>query len=174
MVTLLNCYNYFKNFNYFKLQTKTHISHFIVVKYYLYLWCYFTCRHISYMHYINVMCPLRYWAIVNPLYTDVRYNDKIRYNDNLKVTKPSLKRWQLMRNARICIKASSSIYFGYLLESHHWGDSNKYSKHMFYEEIRIKQGFSYISLCPLRILCNSKFTLMTTGNKCYRCNEGSL
>ena len=28
----------------------------------------------------------------NPLYTDTRYNDKIRYNDNLTVTKPSLKR----------------------------------------------------------------------------------
>ena len=26
----------------------------------------------------------------NPLYTDTRYNDKIRYNDNLTVTKPSL------------------------------------------------------------------------------------
>ena len=29
---------------------------------------------------------------VNPLYTDTRYNDKIRYNDNLNVTKPSRKR----------------------------------------------------------------------------------
>ena len=39
---------------------------------------------------------------VNPLYIDTRYNDKIRYNDNLNVTKPALKRWQLMRNyARI-------------------------------------------------------------------------
>ena len=28
----------------------------------------------------------------NPLYTDTRYNDKICYNDNLNVTKPSLKR----------------------------------------------------------------------------------
>ena len=35
---------------------------------------------------------------VNPLYTDTRYNDQIRYNDNLNVTKPLLKRWQLMRN----------------------------------------------------------------------------
>ena len=34
----------------------------------------------------------------NPLYTNTRYNDKIRYNDNLNVTKPSLKRGQLMRN----------------------------------------------------------------------------
>ena len=28
----------------------------------------------------------------NPLYTDTRYNDKIRYNDKLTITKPSLKR----------------------------------------------------------------------------------
>ena len=28
----------------------------------------------------------------NPLYTDTRYNDKIHYDDNLTVTKPSLKR----------------------------------------------------------------------------------
>ena len=38
----------------------------------------------------------------NPLYTDTRYNDRIRYNDNLNVMKQSLKRGQLMRNyARI-------------------------------------------------------------------------
>ena len=28
----------------------------------------------------------------NPLYTDTLYKDKIRYNDNLNVKKPSLKR----------------------------------------------------------------------------------
>ena len=33
---------------------------------------------------------------------------------------------------------------------------------MFYEEIRIKQDLSYISLCPLRILQNSKFIIMAT------------
>ena len=43
-----------------------------------------------------------------------------------------------------------------------WGDSNKYPKHMFYEEIRIKQGFSYISFYPLRILYNSKLVLMAS------------
>ena len=31
---------------------------------------------------------------------------------------------------------------------------------MFYVEIRIKQGLSYISFCPLRIFYNSKFILM--------------
>ena len=34
---------------------------------------------------------------------------------------------------------------------------------MFYEEIRIKQGLSYISFGPLRILYNSKFIIMATS-----------
>ena len=38
--------------------------------------------------------------------------------------------------------------------------SNKYSKHMFYEQIRTKQDISYISICSLSILYNSKFFLM--------------
>ena len=36
--------------------------------------------------------------------------------------------------------------FGYLLESPHWGDSKKYPKHMFYEEIKIKKAFLHIIL----------------------------
>ena len=40
--------------------------------------------------------------------------------------------------------------------------SNKYPKHMSYEEIRIKQGVSYILPCPLRTLYNSKFIIMAT------------
>ena len=75
-----------------------------------------------------------------------------------------------------CIETSSNICFGYLLESPHGADSNKYPKHKFYEKIRIKQGLSYISFCPLRILYNSKFILNCNifGDKCCRCNEGSL
>ena len=37
-----------------------------------------------------------------------------------------------------CIKPSNNICFGYLLESPHWGDSNKYPTHMVYEEIKNK------------------------------------
>ena len=48
---------------------------------------------------------------------------------------------------KYCIISSSNICFGYLLESPHRGDSNKYPKHMFYGEIRIKQAFlTYIIL----------------------------
>ena len=32
------------------------------------------------------------------------------------------------------------MFFLYLLESPHWGVSNKYPKHMFYREIRTKQN----------------------------------
>ena len=75
-----------------------------------------------------------------------------------------------------CRISSSIICFGNLLESPQRGDSNKYPKHMLYEEIRLKQGLSYISFCPLRILHNSKFIIMATfiWNKCCLCNEGSL
>ena len=45
-----------------------------------------------------------------------------------------------------CIKTSRNICFGYLSESPQRVDSNKYPKHMFYEEIRIKQGLLYIIL----------------------------
>ena len=38
----------------------------------------------------------------------------------------------------------------------------EYPKHMFYEEIRTKQDVSYISICLLCILYNSKFILMAT------------
>ena len=66
-----------------------------------------------------------------------------------------------------CIKTSSNLCFGYLLELPHWGNSNKYSKHMFYEEIIMKQGLCYISFCPLRLLYNRKFILMATSPETY-------
>ena len=61
-----------------------------------------------------------------------------------------------------CIKSSGNICFGFLLELPRPGNSNKYPKHTFYEEIRIKQDLSYISFCPLRILYNSKFIIVAT------------
>ena len=54
------------------------------------------------------------------------------------------------------------MFFLYLLESPQRGDSNKYPKHMFYEEIRIQEDLSYTLFCPLRILYNSKFIIMAT------------
>ena len=114
----------------------------------------------------NIYLPITDHIIhstVNPLYTDTRYNDKTRYNDNLNVTKTPLQGdslWEILQD--YCMKTSSNICFGYMLESPQLGDSNRYPKHMFYEEITIKQGLSYISLRPLMILYNSKFILMAT------------
>ena len=62
-----------------------------------------------------------------------------------------------------CIISSSNIWLGHLLDSPQRGDSNTYPNHMFYEEKRIKQGLSYISFCPLRILYNSKIVIMATS-----------
>ena len=51
-----------------------------------------------------------------------------------------------------------NICFGYSLKSPHWDDCNKYPKHMFCEEIRIKtMPFLHI------ILYNSKFISVTTS-----------
>ena len=44
------------------------------------------------------------------------------------------------------IISSSNICFGYLLESPQRGDSNKYPKHMFYEEIKKTRPFLHIIL----------------------------
>ena len=56
-----------------------------------------------------------------------------------------------------------NICFGYLLELPQWGNSNKYPKRMFKEEIRMKQDLSYISICSLSILYNSNFIFMVTS-----------
>ena len=69
-----------------------------------------------------------------------------------------------MRNVQgHCIKTSSNIFFGYLLESPRWGDSYKYPKHTFYEKMIIKQDLSYISFCPLRPLFYRKFLFKATS-----------
>ena len=47
---------------------------------------------------MDVKFPVPHYVTDNPLYTDTRYNDKVRYNDNLTVTKPSLNRSQLVTN----------------------------------------------------------------------------
>ena len=69
----------------------------------------------------HILCIKYTFITNNPLYTDTRYNDKIRYDDNLTVTKPSLKRSQLVTNyARILyLILLRNICFGCLLESPH-------------------------------------------------------
>ena len=56
-----------------------------------------------------------------------------------------------------CIQFFEETYvLDVCLESPQWGDSNKYPKHMFYEE-KTKQDLPYISICSLSILYNRKF-----------------
>ena len=45
-----------------------------------------------------------FYSLVNPLYTDTRYNDKIFNNVNFTGTKPSLRRWQLEILQEHCIQ----------------------------------------------------------------------
>ena len=74
-------------------------------------------------------------------------------------------------NEKLCKNIASKLQATYVLEeSPQWGNSNKYPKHMFYEEIIIKQGLYYISFCPLRILLQQQihFNGNIFGNKCFK------
>ena len=67
-----------------------------------------------------------------------------------------------------CIRSSSNICFGSLLELPQRRDSNKYPKHMFYEEIRIKHDISvHLDSLEQQIHYNGNMF----GNKCCLCNE---
>ena len=46
----------------------------------------------------------------NPLYTDTRYNDKIRYDNNMTDTKPSLQRQLVTKYARIVYLTLKETY----------------------------------------------------------------
>ena len=114
---------------------------------------------------------------MNPHYTDTRYNNKICKTDSLTSTETLSQKVQLIRNyaGALLFNTSSNICFGYMLGSPHQGDSNKYSKHTFYEELRIKQHFLHIIL----LLNNSlqqkiHFNGNIFENKCCHCNEASL
>ena len=55
------------------------------------------------------------------------------------------------------------------------GDSKKYPKHMFCEEMRIKRPFLHIILSIKDSFQQQiNYNGNSFGNKCYRCNEGSL
>ena len=68
---------------------------------------------------------------MNPLYNDIRYNSKIRYNVNLIFTKISGLCIFVIDNPMILQK---DICFVYLLESSRRGDSNKYTKRMIHKK----------------------------------------
>ena len=102
------------------------------------------------------------FCTVNPHYTDFWYNGKLHYTDNLTNTETLSQ--EVTVNQKLCrnifiqyFKHFKQHMFGYLLE----GDSNKYQKHTFYEEIRKKKKKKRdILFCSLRIIYNSKFIFM--------------
>ena len=67
---------------------------------------------------------------VNPHYSDIRYNSKIRYNFNLVCIKIS---GSCIFSLIFPFYSSGNIRFVYLLESPRRGDSNKYTERMIYK-----------------------------------------
>ena len=112
---------------------------------------------------------------VNPLYNDTWYNDKIRYNDNLIARN---LRSRVIVNKKLCKNIALKLQDTYVLDFC-WNRLNeailKYPKHMFYAEIRIKQGIFLLHII-LSIMDSLQFHYNDNifGNNCYRCNEGSL
>ena len=93
---------------------------------------------------------------LNPLYNDIRYNNKIRYNVNSVYTKIEGS----------CIFSITVPYYslgplnirlGYLLESPRRGDSNKYIKRMNYEKMFKRIRYSCFRWVHIKFLYNSKF-----------------
>ena len=77
-----------------------------------------------------------------------------------------------------CIKTSSNICFGYLLESPQWGDSNKYPKYNVLWGSKHKTRHFLHTCIILSIRDSLQQQIHFIGNifwnKCYRCIEGSL
>ena len=90
---------------------------------------------------------------MNPLYDDIRYNNKTRYNVNSVCTKISRS-----SNFSLTAPCYSLGKHTYLLESPRRGDSNKYTKRMIYKKKTVQK---YCYLCFGRVhfkfLYNSKF-----------------
>ena len=84
---------------------------------------------------------------VNPLYTDTRNNDRIRYNDNLIITK------LLLQETTISHKFCKNIVFN-TFNRHRLSEAilTNIKNIWFFEEIRTKQDPSYMSICSFSIL----------------------
>ena len=97
----------------------------------------------------NTIFLHNFWAKVscqsntgNHYYTDTRYNDKVRYTDNLtRTNENAFSKGDRNYTVALLFNTSSNICFGYLLESPHRGDSYKYPKHMVYKEIKLNMAF---------------------------------
>ena len=70
-----------------------------------------------------------------------------------------------------------NLCFGYLLELPHWGDSNKYPKHVLLGNENKTWPFLHIYLVikySVHVQQGIHFNDNVFGNKCSRCNEDSL
>ena len=111
---------------------------------------------------------------VNPLYKDIRYNSKIRYNVNLFCTKI---RGPCIFSLIFPCFLLGNMRFVYLLESPRRGDSNKYTKRMIYNRkhcskvsiIDALDGSYQVSLQQ-----HIRFYSKMFGNKHRRYSEGPL
>ena len=65
--------------------------------------------------------------------------------------------------------------FWTLLESPHWGNSNKYPKHVFYEAMKTRRPFSHINLLiKYSVQQHIHFNGNVFGNKCCPCDESLM
>ena len=77
---------------------------------------------------------------------------------------------KLCNNLVFSTSIKKTNYFLIFVSVCNWDDSNKYPKHTFCEEIRIKQSSSYILIIFLQQLIH--FDSNIFGTKCCSCNEG--
>ena len=94
---------------------------------------------------------------VNPLFNDIRYNSKIRYNVNLVCT-TSADRVFFSLIFPCYSSGKKKFLFVYLLESPRRGDSTKYTKRMIHKRV---QSIRYSCFGPVhvKLLYNNKFDL---------------
>ena len=102
-----------------------------------------------------------------PLYTNILYNGKTRYNDNLNGINLWLKVKRITEEIKhIVFNILRNIWCGYLLESPHWGASNKYPQHMFLTVNKERKGFlSLIILLYFGILYSGKLFIMAESKQ---------
>ena len=82
-------------------------------------------------------------SAVNPLYNDIRYNSKIRFNVNLVRTKIS---GSCIFHSYSHVIFQENKRFVYWLESPRRGDSNKYTKRLFSIHIKTVQKYPLFML----------------------------
>ena len=92
---------------------------------------------------------------MSPLYSDIRYNRKNRYNVNPIGTKINGSCIFFQKQSHVILW--ENISFVYLLESPRRGDSNKYTKRMIYKRTIKNIRYLCFRRVHIKFLYNSKF-----------------